>query len=463
MCGILITATEPRVDSIAHRGTESKSIKVGNITLTHHRLPIQTLDNDEWSMPYEYLPGKYLLFNGEIFNYDSKFSSDTEYLVDFFRRVGEVDIQTLYGHRPEIWNWDGFWSIVLFDSESKNVVAFNDPLGKKQLYVNNIGEICSEINPLVLPCDELDPTYLSTVSKWGYNYNELTPWKGVKRLRPNTWHSYSMDNPSVKTTVPNFEFEPMEITGPEQVYEVLKESVSRRLLSKNYPISVLLSGGLDSTIITSILQDLGADVTYYTISNDEEEYILCCEEYWGIKVNRLTYDLNDEDMLKEIYCKWNESPVDMGSVIPQYHLFDAVAKTGHRIVLSGDGADELFGGYRRIQEYDSQGSDVYDELTYYHLPRLDRMSMAHTIELRNPFLGHDVVRMALGLKLDDRYNKQILKDAFEGKIPLSIISRPKAPLKNNSIKQNALEYRKKAIDLYKTNAEVYLPLKEYRV
>ena len=91
------------------------------------------------------------------------------------------------------------------------------------------------------------------------------------------------------------------------------------------------------------------------------------------------------------------------------------------------------------------------------------MSMAHTIELRNPFLGHDVVRMALGLKLSDRYNKQILKDAFEGKIPLSIISRPKAPLKNDSIKQNALEYRRKVIDLYKANAEAYLPLKEYRV
>lgn len=463
MCGILITGTSPRANSIAHRGTEFKSIEVGNITLTHYRLPIQTLDNDEWAMPYEYLPGKYLLFNGEIFNYNSKFNSDTEYLVDFFRRVGDVDIETLYCHRPEIWKWDGFWSIVLFDSETRNVVAFNDPLGKKQLYVNDLGEICSEVNPLVLPYDELDSTYLSTVSKWGYNYNELTPWKGVKRLRPNTWHSYSMDNPSLKTTVPNFEFEPMEITGPKQVYEVLKESVSRRLLSKNYPISVLLSGGLDSTIITSILQDLGADVTYYTISNDEEEYVRLCEKYWGIKVNRLTYDLENDNMLKEIYCKWNESPVDMGSVVPQYHLFDAVAKTGHRIVLSGDGADELFGGYRRISEYDSQGSDVYDELTYYHLPRLDRMSMAHTIELRNPFLGHDVVRMALGLNLHDRYNKQILKDAFAGKIPSDIIFRKKAPLKNDSIKQNALEYRKKVISLYKENAEKYLTWKKIKV
>jgi hypothetical protein len=68
--------------------------------------------------------------------------------------------------------------------------------------------------------------------------------------------------------------------------------------------------------------------------------------------------------------------------------------------------------------------------------------------------------MALGLDLHDRYNKQILKDAFIGKIPSDIIFRRKAPLKNNSIKQNALEYRKKIINLYKANAEAYLPSKE---
>jgi asparagine synthetase B (glutamine-hydrolysing) len=89
--------------------------------------------------------------------------------------------------------------------------------------------------------------------------------------------------------------------------------------------------------------------------------------------------------------------------------------------------------------------------------------MAHTIELRNPFLGHDVVRMALGLNLHDRYNKQILKDAFAGKIPSDIIFRRKAPLKNNSIKQNALEYRKKIINLYKENAEKYLTWKKIKV
>jgi len=156
-------------------------------------------------------------------------------------------------------------------------------------------------------------------------------------------------------------------------------------------------------------------------------------------------------LLDEIYCYWNETPIDLGSVIPQYHLFEAVAKEGLRIVLSGDGADELFGGYRRINEYDSQGSDVFHELTYYHLPRLDKMSMAYTTELRSPFLGHDVVDFALTLPFEERKNKKILKEAFSDIVPIEIIERTKVPLKNERIKTDPLIYRKYVIDLFIKN------------
>jgi hypothetical protein len=119
-----------------------------------------------------------------------------------------------------------------------------------------------------------------------------------------------------------------------------------------------------------------------------------------------------EERIKDIYQMWNESPIDLGSVIPQFHLFEAVKKfSGYRFVLSGDGADELFGGYKRIHEFDSQKSDIFDELSYYHLPRLDKMSMAHTLELRSPFLNLDIVRFALHLPLQWRKDKQILKRA----------------------------------------------------
>ncbi len=151
----------------------------------------------------------------------------------------------------------------------------------------------------------------------------------------------------------------------------------------------------------------------------------------------------------KIYTKWNESPVDMGSVVPQYHLFDAIKKGSNtRIVISGDGADELFGGYRRINQYDSQKSDVFHELTYYHLPRLDKLSMAHTLELRSPFLNHDIIRFALSLPFEERKNKKILKDTFKGLVPDSIIERSKLALKNEKIVTDQASYRMKIVKSY---------------
>jgi asparagine synthase (glutamine-hydrolysing) len=74
--------------------------------------------------------------------------------------------------------------------------------------------------------------------------------------------------------------------------------------------------------------------------------------------------------------------------------------------------------------------------------------MAHTLELRSPFLNHDIVRFALSLPLEERKNKKILKDTFKGLIPESIIDRSKLALKNQMIVEDQIEYRKKIKDLY---------------
>jgi len=461
MCGILLTHDnqESIIKSIAHRGTEYSVVERG-IYLCHHRLPIQTIDGDTWAQPIEVSPGIFLMFNGEIFNYDkSEYSSDTEYLVSLFSRYKGEGIQFFSAmYLPHISTWDGFWAIVLYNSLSGDVIAFTDPLGKKILYINQEGEICSEIKGLVRDGYTKDESYISSVRKWGYNKDERTPYIQIKRIRNNSLISYNVASPQFITEYKNYyrswDYPIPELVGKSYddhmswLWTKMFESVENRLVSKGYPISVLVSGGLDSSIIASILSILEAKVKWFSIENGESEYVRDLSINLDIPVDFLNYEM-DESFNSEIYSLWNETPVDLGSVIPQYHLFKAIKEsTGYRIVISGDGADELFGGYKRIHEYDSQGSDIFEELTYYHLPRLDKMSMAHTLELRNPFLNLDIVRFALHLPLEWRTDKKILKDTFGPILPDSIVNRKKIPLKNPQLKEDKLAYRQKAVDLY---------------
>lgn len=471
MCGILIAKnpSNERILSIGHRGIEHSMVSNNDLYLVHHRLPIQTLDGDGWSQPVQIGENRWLLFNGEIFNYGGGFDSDTAYLQNLFSSFNFSGISMLQAlYEPHIVSWDGFWAIALVDTKEREVYAFTDPLGKKVLYRNDLGELCSEIKGLFEKDNEPnpDPSFFSGVIKWGYLATDQTPYENIKKLAPNRFYKWNLDNPAkIEISDPYYNFYSFdaELQDYEDrmdwLWNKLEYSVESRLISKNYPTSLLLSGGLDSSIIAGLLLKLGADVQFYSISNGEdEEYVKACEEYWGIKSIRLKYDVDidsEEGKLKtlEIYQKWNESPVDMGSVLPQYYLFDAIKKGSNtRIVISGDGADELFGGYRRINEYDSQDSDIFHELTSYHLPRLDKLSMAHTLELRSPFLNHDIVRFALSLPFEERKNKKILKDTFKGLVPDSVIERKKLPLKNQMIVEDQISYRKKIKDLYLNSA-----------
>lgn len=462
MCGILITkeSSSTTIDSIKHRGTEKTVISKGLFNLCHHRLPIQTSDGDDWNQPKEINPGIFLLFNGEIFNYDkSRYSSDTEYLCSLFSsyRGGNFDLFCAF-YLSQIQTWDGFWAIVLYDSNLNEAIAFTDPLGKKSLYFNTIGEICSEIKGVVSDNSPVDEIFMSSVRKWGYNTDERTPYSDVKRILPNDIYYLNLDNVEIrkiyKEYYKGFDAPITELIGAsyddhmEWLWNKMFESVKNRLVSKNYPISLLISGGLDSSIIASILKEIGADVKWFSIENGEKEYVELLSKHLTTDVTFLDYSMGDTKN-DEIYRKWNETPIDLGSAIPQYYLFEAIRKFGgYRIVLSGDGADELFGGYRRIHEYDSQKSDIFEELSYYHLPRLDKMSMAHTLELRSPFLNLDLVRFALHLPKEWRTDKKILKDTFSPILPDEIVNRKKEALKNPQIKEDKIRYRYKVVDRF---------------
>jgi len=465
MCGIILAtefnSSEEILNSISHRGIERTDKKLEGVTLCHHRLPIQTVEGDNWYQPKQISEGIYMLFNGEIFNYDTTtYSSDIEYLCNLFStyKFGGVEMFSAL-FLPHMQTWDGFWAIVIYDAKTGDVICFTDPLGKKCLYVNNDGEISSEIKGVYREGYTIDQTYISSVRKWGYNTDNRTPYREIKRIIPNNIYSFNIGSPMFHQVYENywegFDTPIYELRGKsyeehmDWLWDKMVESVKNRMLSKNYPISALISGGLDSSIIAGIMKSESIDkINWFTIENGETEYVDILAKHLGISVTKLTYDM-DESLNREIYKKWNEGPIDLGSVIPQYHLFKAVKEqTGYRIVISGDGSDELFGGYSRIHEFDSQKSDVFEELSYYHLPRLDKMSMAHTLELRTPFLNLDIVRFALHLPLEWRKDKKILKDTFSPILPSEIVERKKIALKNPQIKEDKIAYRQKAIDLF---------------
>lgn len=412
---------------ISHRGIQQNQFEYRGKWYGHVRLPIQTLDTDEMQ-PHWVDEDKFFMFNGEIFNYNrERYDSDTDYLEHFFADYNTFEKLTGNDALAEMNRWDGFWAITFIYGDE--IIAFTDPLGKKQLYYNDEGEVCSEISPLV-GNRQLDQKFLSTIRKFGYNMDDLTPYRGVKRFLPNKIYSVKRGMITTKDDYYSLYSKPRS----DDLFELMMTSVQNRLITRKYRIGMFLSGGLDSTIITGLLEKLNANVNYYSIENGEKEFVDIAESYYKIDVEYLTY--NEEE--RESIYRWNETPIDLGSVVPQFNLF---SNAKERIILSGDGADELFGGYRRINEYDSQKSDVFDELTFYHLPRLDRASMRYTIELRNPFLSHDVVRFALGLDYGRRFNKNILKEVFSGFIPKEIRERVKVPLKTKAIAEDRVKAR----------------------
>ena len=341
--------------------------------------------------------------------------------------------------------WDGCWSIIYINSGG-SVFCFTDPLGKKQLYYNKYGEIASTIAPLRRD-SSLDRLYIGEIYKWGYNTDELTPFKDVKRIMPGKLYFFMSSTLQYADPEMNFDERVFFQISPKQLREVIEDRVRDYLVGteNEESIGVLLSGGLDSSVISYCLLRLRAHgqiprttkLNFYTINNAEDApYVEIFAKHFGIKVKTLKYDVENVDFERALAI--NETPVDLGSMVPNQLMFEAIPD---RFIFTGDGPDELFGGYRRIDDYDSQRSDIFHELSFYHLPRLEKAARYFHKELRCPWLSYGILKYALSLPLEQRTHKEIIKQAFTGILPQEIIDRPKLPLKNNMIRNNPMGYR----------------------
>lgn len=447
MCGFTIALEGVELDKnkIAHRGIKTTEITDHGFVMTHQKLPFQTLTDDDFDQPVLLRhTGNYMLFNGEIFNHkdlDSSFKNDVQFLKYYFddeNFIEKLKNGKLYQ------KFDGFWSIAIVTEN--DIFVITDPLGQKQLYYNiETCAISSEIK--AISNGELNEYYPLKITR----ELEITPFADVKRFKPNCLYQINKDKTitclkehvfDLRNTKPDFYeyYKPNDdefyyATAQVELYEKLYNSVKQRLVSNEFngKNTLFLSGGLDSTIILSILEDLNVldQFEFLTIENlNDAKYVEICEEYFNIKAKRISIpdEINFDEILKAY-----EHPLDLGSLIPNWYLCkEAIGK----MILTGDGADELFNGYGRAQKYDTQNYDTFVELPYYHNIRLDRMSMYFTKELRAPFLSHEIIRFAMTIPYEYRIGKRILKDTFRGSIPDEIIDRKKDPLRVASMAEN---------------------------
>lgn len=443
MCGIVLLldpgsfkdptdALARSINSIAHRGLPGRAgtYLTKKIGMAHARLPIRGLSN-LYDQPLV-SDDSVFMYVGEIFNTD--WPNDTQYAQSVLERHGPMGFAAYC---------DGFWNVVEHDPRSGRTQVVMDHLAIKPLYWSiKAGVIASEMRAILELVDhDLNEHYLSNVLKWGYDPTGQTPYKGIVKLEPGTTYTFVGD--VLKEQHRYFSLSP----EPFLVNDLRKEltrAITTRLIS-DIPVAVLCSGGLDSTIVGLVAAQASKDVTIFHIDNQEEEYFDLIPWPSHVKVQKLALEPVELDNA----LRATEDPVDLGSLLPQYQLGQALKKSGFHVVLTGDGADELFGGYRRAAEYDSQQSDIFSELIHYHLPRLDKTMMSGTVELRSPFLAPQIVELALATPYPKRTSKQLLKEAFSDILPSAILERNKKPLKTPAVITGGLAYRQSLVQRFR--------------
>jgi asparagine synthase (glutamine-hydrolysing) len=440
---------------MTHRGTrEVETAYSAAFGLGHIRLPIQ---GDVAQPVRDFYPNDHgggsigpemLAYNGELFNYDTaSYRSDSRWL---FERLKEVHSTNL-SYNEILGNLDGFYSFAFADRRNELVIA-TDYLAQKPVYymLDETGEkilgAASEMRGLIddVKDHELDTYWISSVRKFRYYpMTDGRTWhKRIKTLFPGTMLIVSSDgsyrsqslNPVQSKRIPrSWDVDKDFQKAALELRDLLADAVDTRVRLSDVPISVLLSGGIDSSAVYTLAKTKceGINLNPFTFENGTDgEYVKLIDPN-----TKFLKEPGHTEQLGEI-LRINEGPVDLGSVLPQYHLGQAIKEEGFVVAISGDGADELFGGYRRAMDYDSQDSDVWSELVGYHLPRLDKMMMHSTVELRSPFLAKPIVEFALSLPWEWRQGKNLLKEAMRGIVPDAIIDRPKEPLKIGSVRDD---------------------------
>ncbi|MBN2781775.1 MAG: asparagine synthase (glutamine-hydrolyzing) [Campylobacterales bacterium] len=365
MCGIvgvwsnnIIEIQESYVDFILqkqhHRGPDNSSkITVDDITLGHNRLAIIDL-NQNANQPFKSNCGRYsVVFNGEIYNYlelkselnyQFKTHSDTEVLLASYIRYGEKCIE----------KFNGMFSFALYDRLEKTLFCARDRIGKKPFVYSEHSSgfyFASELAALFsIGIFDDTPDDIGIAYSYLRNYLHIpepyTRYKSIRRLEPA--HAMIIKNQKIVKKwcywTPSFEYD-SSITK-EDVYSVIDDAVRIRERA-DVEIATLLSGGVDSSIITALMVKHGLKPKSYTLKADDEELARAKKvaKLFNVPLKVFEYD---RDLQEELYQKMMAIYGEEVRLLPLTHaarLYEQISKENIKVVMSGIGADEIFYGY----------------------------------------------------------------------------------------------------------------------
>ncbi len=348
MCGFFGANCKIKYDnSLHHRGPDSSdSFEDNYITLHHNRLAIIDL-TDEASQPFCY-KNFVLVYNGEIYNYleikeelreyNFRTSSDTEVLLYSFDKWGYDCLN----------KFNGDFAFCIYDKNSKRLFCARDRVGNKPFYYYYNGKkfiFASEIKALKRYIYDFNVQKVGDAILFSINDNdEQTIYKNIYNLQPGHFLSFNLNNQklSIKKW---YHFKKRVINDFEKAIEefdyLIKDAIKIRLRS-DVEIVNMLSGGIDSSIIGYFLKDYKHySVVFEEKDIDESNYIKLLEDKFNLKINYIKPSLPTNKDLLDLF-ETQEDIFRSLSIYAEYYLMKNVKE---KVILNGQGANEIFGGY----------------------------------------------------------------------------------------------------------------------
>ncbi|MBA1437660.1 MAG: asparagine synthase (glutamine-hydrolyzing) [Epsilonproteobacteria bacterium] len=404
-----------------HRGPDACGIiEESNLFFAHSRLSINDTHHRS-NQPLRY-SNILLSFNGEIYNYqelkneldfDFQTEGDTEVIIAAYLQWGVDFVSHLRG----------MFAIALKDGDT--LYLFRDRLGKKPLFYmqqNATFAFASELRALkpLLNHKELNTDAMLSYLSYLAPTSPHTFFDGMKKLAPSEYLIYKDGKVTVSRYFDLLDTTPNIITSESEALQAitqhLQEAIELRLNNSNVAMATLLSGGIDSATINYYAKNAGHELLSYSLGFEEyrkyDELDAAKESAKLLGIANKPVIATKEKFIESFDAVFDalDEPINDPAAIPLYILLAEVKKDGHKVVLSGEGSDELFLGYRQYFEY----IELEKAKELYHANWLKKyfrsnFSMNREWEWYKRAFEHEVIFRCSSEKFTDMQKNQLLR------------------------------------------------------